>query len=71
MVEFSVKQAQKAGHQVVMANFGSSYSAKIGYDCGFEPEIETRYADKYKLYEKIDDSLKERHPVCITMLKNI
>ena len=71
LVEFSVQLSEEAGHRVVMGNFASAYSIKIAYSCGFEAAIETVYAEKYKLYDKMDLDIRDKHPLCVTMLQHL
>ena len=71
LVEFSVQLSEEAGHSVVMGNFASTYSIKIAYSCGFEAAVETVYAEKYKLYNKMDQDIRDKHPQCVIMLKHM
>ena len=71
LVEFSVQLSEEAGHSVVMGNFASTYSIKIAYSCGFEAAVETVYAEKYKLYNKMDQDIRDKHPLCVIMLKHM
>ena len=71
LVERSLQVAKEMGFGVVKSDLGSSFSRKICEKCGFEPVFEIRYADEFPLYDKMDESAKQLHPTCTTMLKRI
>ena len=71
LVEHSLQIAREKGYTIVKSDLGSSFSKKFCEECGFEVVMDTRYADDYKLYDKMDASAQQQHPTCTTMLKRI
>ena len=71
LVEHSLQVAKEKGCAIVETDLASSFGRKICEKCGFEVVMETRYADDYKLYDKMDASAQQQHPTCTSMLKRI